>query len=202
MSCADGRSKRRECENRSKAKGKPMLWASSGLAGGSLGALLGRLGGLLGRLEAILGASEAVMEASWPMLVASEACLGRFGSHFGHFGRFGKVPESCLAVQEAAERGGGADACMRRGAGAPYQVEDERNPARQHLALYHASTCQGTRWRLYLRSRPERARGARQRGTGKATMWERRERRDRHGDEGGQSDGENHGQARAPDRVR
>ena len=27
-------------------------------------------------------------------------------------------------------------------------LEDCRNPARQHLAFFHASTCQGARWRI------------------------------------------------------
>ena len=45
-----------------------MIWASSGLAGGSLGALLGRLGGLLGGLGGLLGASWAVLGASWAVL--------------------------------------------------------------------------------------------------------------------------------------
>ena len=34
-----------------------------------------------------------------------------------------------------------------RGVGGP--LEDYRNPARQHLAFFHASTCQGARWRFF-----------------------------------------------------
>ena len=43
------------------------------------------------------------------------------------------------------EEGGCAQLCVTRG-GDP--LEDYRNFARQHLAFFHASTCQDARWRM------------------------------------------------------
>ena len=54
------------------------IWASSGLAGGSPGALLGHLGGFLSGLEAILGHHGDI--------------LGRLGGILVHLGSFGGLP--------------------------------------------------------------------------------------------------------------
>ena len=108
------------------------------------GALLGPLGailegGLLGRLELTEArkrenpkTNEKPEENHWFLLLRalqrlllepSRAVLGgsltHLGPSWGHRDR----------------RGGGP-------------LEDYRNPARQHLAFFHASTCQGARWRI------------------------------------------------------
>ena len=85
----------------------------------------------------ILGPSEAVMEASWTILAALVACRVRLGGHLGLFGRLGERQGGVLAAQGAPGVGGmHAAVCDERGG----TLEDYRNPARQHLAFFHAST--------------------------------------------------------------
>ena len=114
--------RRRHIKNKNptqdKGESKSMSLASSGLAGGSLGALLGRLGGLLGGPEAILGHLGAI--------------LGCLGGIFGHLGGFGglpgpswkpswaswtpwRAPGTCLGADRASGRGGDARGGARAG---------------------------------------------------------------------------------------
>ena len=49
--------------------------------------------------------------------------------------------------------------CDREGGG---PLEDYRNPTRQHLAFYHASTCRRARWRIKTRKKPATKAGKRE----------------------------------------
>ena len=88
--------------------------------------------------------------------------MGRLEGILCHLGDFGGLPGPCWkpswaswASWSAPRRrhgrpgslGRGGDACrwVRRPGGA---LEDYRNLARQHLAFQHASTCQGSQWRI------------------------------------------------------
>ena len=93
-----------------------MIWASSGLAGNSLGALFGRIGGLLGGPEAILGLSWAVLKAFCAILATLVASQVRVGSHLGHLGRLGVRHGGVMAAQGASGEGAmHAGGCVDRG---------------------------------------------------------------------------------------
>ena len=80
----------------------------------------------------------AVLEACWAMLAALLGRFGVFGEPQGGSMAAGGPPGVGVVQSTMCdERGWGGD-----------PLEDHRNPARQHLAFFHASTCQGARWRM------------------------------------------------------
>ena len=86
-------------------------------------------GSSLERSRGFFGASWAVLEAILGILDAMESARDVSGRRqsLGKRGRFARLG--------AAREGGGP-------------LEDYRNLARQHWAFFHASTCQGARWRI------------------------------------------------------
>ena len=88
-----------------------------------------------------LGPSRAVLETCWAILAALVTFRGRLGS-------LGEPQDGVMAAQGPPKVGPThANKCETEGGG---PVEDYRNPARQHLASFHASTCQGAWWRIIL----------------------------------------------------
>ena len=102
------------------------MLASWGPLGRALGGLLGRLGGLLGRLEAILARLGGI--------------LGPLGGLAGLPGPPWKPWRAMTAQVPPGSRGGAVDEAFPEGCGL---LEDYRNLARQLLAFFHASKCQG-----------------------------------------------------------
>ena len=87
-----------------------MSLASSGLAGGSFGAILSRPEALLSGLKlswAIVGLSSAVLERSEAILALLVACFGRLGGHLLYRRGPSRAPGTS-GRRRASGRGGGA----------------------------------------------------------------------------------------------
>ena len=101
-------------------------------------------------LGAVLEPSWAVLEACWVILAALVAFRGRLGSFWRAPGRRNGrpgTPKSRADSRSSTRRAGGVG-----------PLEDYKNFTRQHLAFFHASTCQGARWRILRQFRPSRIR--------------------------------------------
>ena len=87
----------------------------------------------------VIGPSLVLLELSWAVLEARRAVLVALVAFLGRLGSLGE-PQGGLAAKGPPKVGPiQSTVCVERGG----PLEDYRNPARQRLAFFHASTCQG-----------------------------------------------------------
>ena len=113
---------------------------------------------VLGGFMSHLGPSWAILGPLRAILAVLEACGAMFAAWVAFLGCLGAVgkPQGGPMAAQGPPRVGGMHAARCWGRGWD-PLEDDRNPSRQHLGFFHASTCQGARWRISFWARWVRA---------------------------------------------